>query len=85
MIETSANVLLFAPLGILLTMVVGHRRWLVVPIALAVTVAIELGQALFLHDRTASVRDVVANLAGAVIGMAIVVAVEHISRVRAKS
>ncbi|GAA1944316.1 VanZ family protein [Microbacterium deminutum] len=73
-IESSANVLLFVPLGILLALVLPRRRWLVVPIALAVTVVIECGQALFLHQRTASVRDVVANLIGAVIGLAIVLA-----------
>lgn len=81
-IEVTANVLLFVPLGVLLSLVLTGRRRLVVPIALAVTILIELSQALFLEARTPSLRDIVANLVGAAIGLGIVVMVERRSQVR---
>lgn len=73
LIETTANVLLFVPLGILSALVLPRRRALVVPLALLATLAIETGQALLLAQRTPSLRDVVANVLGAAIGLAIVV------------
>jgi glycopeptide antibiotics resistance protein len=79
-IEFTANVLLFVPLGALLALLIHRHRWIVVLISLAVTVAIEWAQAEFLDERTSSVRDVVANLLGAVIGLAIVVIVERAAR-----
>lgn len=74
-IEATANVLLFVPLGILLARVLPRRRWLVVPIAFVATMTIEFSQALLLSERTPSVGDVIANVTGAVIGLAIVIAV----------
>jgi len=82
-IEVTANVVLFVPLGTLLAMVLPRRRWLVVPIAAVVTVLIELAQAIFLAQRTPSLRDILANTLGAVIGLAIVVVSERRSRQRA--
>ena len=79
-IEFSANVLLFVPLGILLAIVMPKRRWLVIAIALAVSALIEWLQALFLHERTSSTRDVVANVAGAVLGLAVVLVMEKTPR-----
>lgn len=70
-IETVANVLLFVPLGALLALVL--RRWAaVLAVSLATTLVIELGQALLLTQRTPSLRDVVANLCGAALGLAVV-------------
>ena len=43
-IEFSANILLFVPLGVLLMLIL-RRRYLILPIAIAVTVAIECSQA----------------------------------------
>lgn len=71
-IEISANVLLFVPLGALLALVLPRRRWLVLPIALVVSVLIEVAQALFLAQRTSSVSDVIANFSGAVLGLLVV-------------
>ena len=71
-IETGANVLLFMPFGVLLALALPLQRGLVVPLALATTLVIESGQALFLADRTPSLRDIVANVLGAAIGLAIV-------------
>jgi VanZ family protein len=74
-IEFSANILLFVPLGVLLMLIL-RRRYLILPIAIVVTVAIECSQALLLDKRTPSVLDILANTAGACLGMLIVAAVE---------
>ena len=73
-IESTANVVLFVPLGILLTLILTRRRW-VLPIALAATIAIEVVQAVLLPERTPAVSDVIANLVGAGIGMLATLAV----------
>jgi glycopeptide antibiotics resistance protein len=70
-IETAANLLLFVPLGALLGLVLPRRMPLVLGIALAATVAIELAQAVLLPERTPSLRDVLANLCGAAVGLGI--------------
>jgi VanZ family protein len=74
-IEFSANILLFVPLGVLLMLIL-RRRYLILPIAIVVTVAIECSQGLLLDKRTPSVLDIIANTAGACLGMLIVAAVE---------
>lgn len=70
-VEFCANVVLFVPLGVLLALTLRRPAW-AMPIALIVTAAIEAGQALFLAERTPSLGDVVANLAGAGLGIAAV-------------
>ena len=70
-VEFAANVLLFVPLGLLLASIV-QRRYLIVPIALVVTVVIESGQAALLDHRTPSVLDVVANVSGGAVGLLLV-------------
>ena len=74
-IEFSTNILLFVPLGVLLMLIL-RRRYLILPIAIAVTVAIECTQALLLDERTPSVLDIIANTAGACVGMLFVAMVE---------
>lgn len=74
-IEFGANILLFVPLGVLLALIL-RQRFLIVPIALVTTVAIESLQALLLDQRTPSVMDIVANLAGAAFGLLVVTFVE---------
>lgn len=81
-IEFSANVLLFVPLGVLLTVLIRRHRWLVILISLVVTVVIEWVQSQFLDQRTSSARDVIANLIGAVVGLAVVVIIERLARRR---
>ncbi|MEV5071083.1 VanZ family protein [Microbacterium sp. LMI12-1-1.1] len=76
-IETAANVLLFVPFGVLLALALPLQRGLVVPLALATTLVIESGQALLLAERTPSLRDIVANVLGATIGLAIVQLIER--------
>ena len=82
-IEFSANILLFVPLGVLLMLIL-RRRYLILPIAIVVTVAIECAQGLLLDKRTPSVLDIIANTAGACIGMLIVAVVESMRRARAR-
>ncbi len=74
-IEFGANILLFAPFGVLLALIL-TQRYLILPIALVTTVAIESLQALVLARRVPSVMDIVANLTGACIGLLIVVFLE---------
>lgn len=74
-IEFGANILLFVPLGVLLALILTHR-YLILPIALVTSVAIESLQAVVLARRVPSVMDIVANLTGACIGLLIVVFLE---------
>ncbi len=68
-IEAPANVLLFVPLGLLLTLLF-RRPWVGVVLAVTLSVAVEVVQTV-LPGRIASPRDVLANLIGAVIGAVI--------------
>jgi glycopeptide antibiotics resistance protein len=81
-IEFGANILLFVPLGILLPLILRRSRYLVLPLAFLATVAIESVQALLLAHRTPSVLDIIANAAGACIGMVVVALVEAARRSR---
>jgi VanZ family protein len=81
-IEAPANVVLFAPLGLLLTLVFQHP-WLGVAVAVVLSAGAELAQ-IVLPSRTPSLRDVVANVIGAVIGAAIAWAVIAHRRRRAR-
>lgn len=75
-IEFAANILLFVPLGLLLTLILVRNRWLVLPVAFLATVTIECVQALLLDARTPSALDIVANTAGACIGILIAVLID---------
>lgn len=75
-IEFAANILLFVPLGLLLTFILVRNRWLVLPIAFLATITIECVQALLLDARTPSVLDIIANTAGACIGILLAVFIE---------
>lgn len=70
-LERAANVALFVPLPILVAVAWPDRWWLGVPLAAALSISIELVQWVGLPDRSATGRDVVANVAGAVIGLAL--------------
>ncbi|MEV8268551.1 VanZ family protein [Microbacterium sp. NPDC076911] len=77
LIEFTANIALFVPLGALGAMLLTRRPWLVVVVALAVTVVIESVQALLLAQRTPSGLDIIANTLGAAVGLAIVLLVRR--------
>jgi len=72
-VEALANVLWFVPLGALLALALprGRRGW-ALPIAVAASGLIELGQAVLLPARTSSLLDVLANSLGAALGVAAV-------------
>lgn len=72
-IEFLANIALFVPLGALLTLVLPGRRWLVLPMCIVTTVAIECVQAVALNARTPSLLDIVANTTGACVGIIVAV------------
>lgn len=69
LIEFTANVVMFLPLGLFGALALpSGRRWWAVPIGFLMTVGIESVQAAGLPGRYASVSDVVANTSGAVLG-----------------
>jgi glycopeptide antibiotics resistance protein len=68
-IEFGANILMFVPLGFLLTLLFRHA-WYGVGLALLLSVAAELAQ-IVIPSRQPTVRDIVANTAGAAIGAAL--------------
>jgi glycopeptide antibiotics resistance protein len=71
--EFVANIALFVPFGILVSLL-WHRRaaWTVIALGLATSGAIELAQLLFLPHRVSDVRDLVANTLGTALGVGIV-------------
>lgn len=72
-VEFAANILLFVPFGIILTLRLHRRLWLLaVALAAAVSGAVELAQAIFLPERVPAWSDIVANTAGALIGALLV-------------
>jgi len=68
-LEFLANILMFVPLGLLLTLLFAHP-WRGVVLALLLSAGAELAQ-FVLPSRHPSLRDVLANVAGAAIGAAI--------------
>jgi uncharacterized protein YacL len=67
-IELAANVVVFIPFGLLLALLLTGRRYLVLPLALLATTAVETIQAV-LPDRTPSLQDILANVIGACVGL----------------
>lgn len=71
-LEVLSNILVFVPIGILAFILFPRRIWLLAFAAgPAISVAIEVVQRLALPHRAATVADVLANSAGATIGVAI--------------
>ncbi len=65
-VEFVANILLFTPLGFLLTVLL-YPRWWAVPLAIALSACVELAQ-IVIPSRQPSLRDVLANSLGALGG-----------------
>ena len=84
-LEVLANVGMFVPVALLVTFVLGARRWWATVIACAaLSVSVELVQAL-MPGRVAAVLDVIANSLGALLGALLAVAIEAIVRRRRRS
>ena len=75
-VEAGANVVMFAPFGVLAGLL-ARRRWPVVLAGAAISAGIETTQALFLPSRVATVQDVAMNTLGALVGVAVLVVVHH--------
>lgn len=72
LVEFCANVAMFVPLGVL-AMLWGGRGWHGILAGAVLSAAIEVTQLLLLPTRVADVRDIVANTAGAALGVAVIV------------
>lgn len=73
-LEFSANVLMFVPLGFLVSMLLPLRGWwMALIICPGASVAIEITQSLALSARFATVSDVVSNSIGALVGAVLAV------------
>jgi hypothetical protein len=80
-VEFAANVALFVPFGLLLGALFRRgRRWIAFLLCVAGSGAIELGQAVFLPGRFASLADVAANSIGGGIGVLVVALVARAVR-----
>lgn len=68
-LEFSANIVMFLPLGFLVTMLLpGKVWWLALVLCPALSVSIEFAQGALLSARFATISDVVANSFGAIVG-----------------
>lgn len=91
-VEAAANVLVFIPIGLLLSGVCGRsgtgRRGAGLPdgavwlIATLMSASIELTQMFLLTERSATVRDLICNSTGALAGV-LIYRIVHVARLRA--
>lgn len=80
-IDFIANIGFFVPLGVIGAALLPWRMWwLAIPVGAALSGAIELGQALFLPQRYASLTDVLANTIGVVLGALVAAAIRVTAR-----
>lgn len=71
-LEFGANVLLFVPAGVLSGALLPKAlRWVAVVLGALTSVGIEFAQGVFLPGRVDSLRDVLANTAGMIVGVII--------------
>ncbi|WP_456825347.1 VanZ family protein [Cellulomonas sp. P5_E12] len=78
--EFTANIVLFVPFGVLVGLLTRLRPWTVVGLGLATSAVIELAQLMFLPDRVADVRDLVANTLGTAVGVGVLLVARRRSR-----
>ncbi|MFN8197527.1 MAG: VanZ family protein [Nakamurella multipartita] len=84
-IEFASNIVMFVPLGLCGALALARHRWLVVPAAALASATIETIQLVALPARYATVRDVVANTTGALIGYLLALATLAYLRRRARA
>lgn len=81
-VEFSANVVIFVPLGVLVAaMLPRDRWWQVIVVGAVASTCMEIGQLVFLSGRHPSLTDVVDNTFGALLG-ALLVLVVRVSAAR---
>ncbi|MCP2370062.1 glycopeptide antibiotics resistance protein [Agromyces terreus] len=84
-LESAANVVMFVPIGFLVALELGPARWLPsVLVGAALSIVIEAGQWLLLPDRVPSAGDVIANTAGAALGVGLGVVIAGVRRRRSR-
>jgi hypothetical protein len=74
-VEFVSNVVMFLPVGFFGALALSRHRWLVVPAAAIASTVIETVQAMALPLRYGTVRDVISNTLGALLGYLLAVAV----------
>lgn len=86
-IEFSANVLLFIPLGLLVTLVVGPAqvRWFPPLSCLLASMVIELVQFTMLQQRFPTLSDVIANTVGGALGWLIALGFRRVATTEGRS
>jgi glycopeptide antibiotics resistance protein len=83
-VEFLANVAMFVPIGVFLVLLMGRKLWLpAIVVGIALTFTIEFVQ-LFLPTRVPDVRDLVANSAGASIGVIVALVITTPAALRDK-
>lgn len=71
-VEFTANIVMFVPMGVLLALLLGRgRRWLALSLGVAASLTIEFIQ-LFEPARVSDARDIIANSLGTIIGICLV-------------
>lgn len=79
-IEACANVVLFAPAGLLLAFTFPRKRWWqLLALGAAASGAIELGQLLFLPQRFSSWQDILMNTLGVGVGLLLAALLKRLS------
>lgn len=73
LVEFSANVVMFLPLGLLGALALRRHRWLILPACAAFSGAIETVQFVALPARNGTLNDVLANTSGAALGFLLAV------------
>ena len=82
LVEFTANVAMFVPLGCLFVLLLGARRWwLALLFGILLTCFIEFTQQ-FVPTRVPDLRDIVANSLGAALGIGVVLAILGIRSAR---
>ncbi|WEO78011.1 VanZ family protein [Cryobacterium sp. SO2] len=85
-VEFTANIALFVPVGLLGVVLLGRHDWLLATlIGFVASVAIELSQLVFLPGRFATPFDVIANTAGAALGSLLAVGLLAVVTARSRT